>query len=135
MTDLECWVRDSLVLEERNLVESIQLLLGKKVVDVELLANLLSEKNSNSTGRIQASHVSDCLKKVGIDLDKTLLGKITKFTEVKRGSCSISQLVELVKAASNPMNEEGGQKGSCEIRRCHVLIYFDSLLARCRLCQ
>ena len=104
-------IRDSLAQEERILVESILTKLGKKVVDVELFANLLSERNSNSSGRIQASHVSECFKTVGIELETSLLGKITKFTEIKRGSCSISKLVNLVKAASNPINDEGVQKG------------------------
>ena len=107
----KCCVRDSAAQEERILVESILNKLGKKVVDVELLANLLSERNSNSSGRIQASHVSECFKAVGMELDIALLGRITKFTEIKRGSCSISKLVNLVKAASNPMNDDGVQKG------------------------
>ena len=97
--------------EELKLKESIQNIVGKNVVDVEMLANLLSEKDHNSLGRLHASHVSDCMKTIGIELDKTLLGRITKFTEVKRGVCSISQLVDLVRSASAPADDEA-QKGS-----------------------
>ena len=103
--------RDSVVQEEMKLTESLRNIIGKTVVDVEMLANILSEKDHNSLGRIHASHVGDCMKTIGIELDKTLLGRINKFTEVKRGVCSISQLVELVGSASTPVNEEA-QKGS-----------------------
>ena len=98
--------------EELKLVESLQNIVGKNVVDVEMLANLLSEKDHNSLGRLHASHVGDCMKTIGIELDKALLGRITKFTEVKRGVCSISQLVELVGSASTPVNDDDAQKGS-----------------------
>ena len=104
--------RDSIVQEELKLKESLQNIVGKNVVDVEMLANLLSEKDHNSLGRLHASHVSDCMKTIGIELDKTLLGRIIKFTEVKRGVCSISQLVDLVGSASAPINDEEAQKGS-----------------------
>ena len=100
-----------MVQEKQKLIESLQQLTVKKVVDVEMLANLLSEKDSNSLGRVPASHVGDCMKAVGLEVDKTLLGGITKFTEVKRGSCSVSQLVNLVRDASNPINAAEAQKG------------------------
>ena len=54
--------RDWLVAEEARLVQDLEKGLGKQVLDIEMLANLLREKNKSGTDDIASQIVETCAR-------------------------------------------------------------------------
>ena len=54
--------RDWLVAEEARLVQDLEKGLGKQVLDIEMLANLLREKNKSGTDDIAGQIVETCAR-------------------------------------------------------------------------
>ena len=94
--------------EESVLIKDLQNLISKKVVDLEMMATLLVEKDSTSSNQISARDIEGCFKTVGLEIDKSVLTRLVKLTGTKRNQCSIPQIIKLIKTAINPVDNEAG---------------------------
>ena len=87
--------------------------LGKQVVDIDMLANTLREKDRNGTDQIPAQVVDKVVKSVGITLDNLVMQRWLKAAGGKvAGTCTISLLIEIMRKATNPLNETKNFEGS-----------------------
>ena len=94
--------------EESILIKDLQNIISKKVVDLELMANLLVEKDSTSSNQISTRDIEGCFKTVGLEMDKSVLGRLVKLTETKKNHCSIPRIIEMIKKGTNPSENETG---------------------------
>ena len=78
-----------------------------------MLANTMREKDPNGTDHIPSIVVENCVKAVGIKLDKMVMQKWIKTADpTGKGFCTISRLIEIMRKATNPLNDVvviGGQ--------------------------
>ena len=101
-------IRESVMQEESILIRDLQNIISKKVVDLEMMANLLVEKDNTSSNQISTRDIEGCFKTVGLELDKSVLARLVKLTEIKRNHCSIPRIVEMIKKGTNPSENETG---------------------------
>ena len=101
-------IRESVMQEESILIRDLQNIISKKVVDLEMMANLLVEKDNTSSNQISTRDIEGCFKTVGLELDKSVLTRLVKLTEIKRNHCSIPRIVEMIKKGTNPSENETG---------------------------
>ena len=102
---------DTVSEEESKFIFDLQTFLTKKVIDIEMVANLLIEKDSSYTNQVPSRELEGVLKVVGVNLEKPLLDRMIKLAEVKKNHCSIQRIINLVKHGSNPV-EDDGSKGN-----------------------
>ena len=95
--------------EESKFIVDLQNFLTKKVIDIEMVANLLIEKDSSYSNQVPSREVEGVLKVVGVNLEKPLLDRMIKLAEVKKNHCSIQRIINLVKHGSNPVEEDGSK--------------------------
>ena len=101
-------IRESVMQEESTLIKDLQNIISKKVVDLEMMANLLVEKDNTSSNQISARDIEGCFKTVGLEMDKSVLTRLVKLTETKRNHCSIPHIIRLIKNGTNPSENETG---------------------------
>ena len=102
--------RDSMEQEEAQLILDLQNFISKKVVDVEMMANLLVAKDGSSSNQVSSRNIEECFKAVGIELDTALLERVVKLTETRKNHCSIPKIISLIKSGTNP-DDDNGAKG------------------------
>ena len=73
-----------------------------------MMANLLVEKDNTSSNQISTRDIEGCFKTVGLELDKSVLTRLVKLTEIKRNHCSIPRIIEMIKKGTNPSENETG---------------------------
>ena len=105
-----CVYRDSMEQEEAQLILDLQNFISKKVVDVEMMANLLVAKDGSSSNQVSSRNIGECFKAVGIELDSALLERVVKLTETRKNHCSIPKIISLIKSGTNP-DDDNGAKG------------------------
>ena len=101
-------IRESVVQEESILIKDLQNVISKKVVDLEMMANFLVEKDNTSSNQISTRDIEGCLKTVGLELDKSMMSRLVKLTETKRNHCSIPHIIKIIKNGTNPSENETG---------------------------
>ena len=102
--------RDAMEQEEAQLILDLQNFISKKVVDVEMMANLLIAKDGSSSNQVSSRNIEECFKTVGIELDTALLERVVKLTETRKNHCSIPKIISLIKSGTNP-DDDNGAKG------------------------
>ena len=98
--------------EEAKLIIDLEKNLGKQVIDLDMLANTLREKDHNGTDQISAQVVDKVVKMVGIKLDSIVMQRWLKSASGPvAGTCTISHLIEIMRKATNPLNEVKNLEG------------------------
>ena len=77
-----------------------------------MLANTLREKDHNGTDQISVHVVEKVVKMVGIKLDSLVMQRWLKAAGGPAvGSCTISHLIEIMRKATNPLNDAKNLEG------------------------
>ena len=91
--------------------------LGKQVIDIDMLANTMREKDHKGTDLISSQSVENCVKSVGIKLDKQVMQRWIKAADgTGKGTCKISLLIDIMRKATNPLNDVVVLEGQIQIR-------------------
>ena len=105
-------IREWSAQEEAKLIIDLEKNLGKQVVDIDMLANTLREKDHNGTDQISVQVVEKVVKMVGIKLDSIVMQRWLKVAGGPvAGTCTISHLIEIMRKATNPLNDAKNLEG------------------------
>ena len=94
------------LVEEAKLVHDLRRSLGKQIVDVDIVTNMMKTLDNTGEDQLTFDQVESVLDNVNIKLDKMVMTRWMKASRTAAvSSCSITRLVQILHKAANPVHK------------------------------